>query len=670
MSSALTEEEFSHMCEFSASGRLSGVVQILVKAEGERNFEVGSATFCLDPKEQKGSPLVLAERYPAVIDVDHVATIATLARNRKVACVTALWAASIEGQLAIVKMLISRGADVNKATLTGSTPLRGASYSGHVEIMQYLLENGANINSGNCMGQSPLTIAAMKGDMAALGFLLDNGADFNQASINGYTVMHQSAFRGKEGVVRCLLSAGMSPMFQQAHQLESYIPCPLFLAAAANRRAVVYFLMDLPQCPFACKSDALLLLGAAQCGLDTTAGLTMDSRNLWSQALQIREENDISPNYVEPVESFGQRTEMRDANELTQLSIQQDFLNFEAYCQCLLIFERCLGSRDQAFIYFLVVTGSYFCQDLHKFREAERLWFRVISEEVEMWEGELRKAQYGLSEGLKKDMERDVSRMAAGVCCMVHHGYKPEFSKYVQFGLKELEILLHHKRSSPNGMFLDVKHLLGMVLYVLASWVYWDTKVAMVGGNKYVGSTLKSFTSSGVSEECELLGRQFVSDYLREVQGSTLLHYSLTNFPVDTSYNELIYNKYKNLGWFIDVLLVWGCYQVLDLPDEKGLRPVHIAAMTESKCGGDSCRGLMSILIHHGVHVDAVSREGKTVFEVSENAAVGAGLRGCRPVALTCLAARSVVRYEHKYRGYGLPLYLQSVVEMHDKSVV
>lgn len=49
-------------------------------------------------------------------------------------CCTSLWMASLGGHLAIVRLLLERGAEVNHTTLTNSTPLRAASFNGHTEV--------------------------------------------------------------------------------------------------------------------------------------------------------------------------------------------------------------------------------------------------------------------------------------------------------------------------------------------------------------------------------------------------------------------------------------------------------------------------------------------------------------------------------------------------------
>lgn len=264
----------------------------------------------------------------------------------------------------IVKTLIEHGAEVNKSTLTQSTPLRGASFHGYLDVMEYLLSSGAEIDTPNCIGQSPLCIAAMRGKIDAVKLLIDKGASQYQTTINGYTIMHLSATKGRIDVVKYLLSIGLSPMFREARPSECYIPCPLF-AASTGQRHMVDLLIEHPECP-SCKADALLLLGSTRCEI-SSRGLTMGSRELWSLGLQIREENGVNVEFMDPSDSYGNREEMKDNNDLNRLSSLPCFTWFEAYYQSLLIRERCMGFGGQGLIYFLIRRGAYLCSERHKF---------------------------------------------------------------------------------------------------------------------------------------------------------------------------------------------------------------------------------------------------------------------------------------------------------------
>ena len=60
---------------------------------------------------------------------------------------TALHHAARNGDLEIVELLVSGGADVNGTTDSGHFPLYCAAGHGHVETMRYLVENGADLQA-------------------------------------------------------------------------------------------------------------------------------------------------------------------------------------------------------------------------------------------------------------------------------------------------------------------------------------------------------------------------------------------------------------------------------------------------------------------------------------------------------------------------------------------
>jgi ankyrin repeat protein len=87
---------------------------------------------------------------------------------------TPLMMAAFDNQVGLAKLLIEKGADVNK---TGWTPLHYAATKGHVEMMKLLLEMHAYIDAESPNGTTPLMMAAHYGTALATKLLLDEGAD-------------------------------------------------------------------------------------------------------------------------------------------------------------------------------------------------------------------------------------------------------------------------------------------------------------------------------------------------------------------------------------------------------------------------------------------------------------------------------------------------------------
>ncbi len=87
---------------------------------------------------------------------------------------TALMLAAHNNQLELAKVLIQRGADVNKP---GWTPLHYAATRGHRDMIRLLLENDAYIDSESANGTTPLMMAAYYAPPLAVKLLLEEGAD-------------------------------------------------------------------------------------------------------------------------------------------------------------------------------------------------------------------------------------------------------------------------------------------------------------------------------------------------------------------------------------------------------------------------------------------------------------------------------------------------------------
>lgn len=89
-----------------------------------------------------------------------------------------LLAAARKGDIAAVKSLLDKGADVNSKSPYGSTPLFFASERGHTEIVRLLLDKGADPNAKDTFyNATALTWAASKDRTEIVKLLLAKGAE-------------------------------------------------------------------------------------------------------------------------------------------------------------------------------------------------------------------------------------------------------------------------------------------------------------------------------------------------------------------------------------------------------------------------------------------------------------------------------------------------------------
>ncbi len=109
-----------------------------------------------------------------------------------------------------VRLLIERGADVNKASTWG-TPIHGAAKRGAAEIVALLLEKGADPTVTAAEGITPLHSAAGSGSVKAVQYLLDHGADVNALTTLEKPPIHYAMRNGHEAVAQLLIDHGWAP---------------------------------------------------------------------------------------------------------------------------------------------------------------------------------------------------------------------------------------------------------------------------------------------------------------------------------------------------------------------------------------------------------------------------------------------------------------------------
>jgi ankyrin repeat protein/beta-lactamase regulating signal transducer with metallopeptidase domain len=111
------------------------------------------------------------------------------------------------GDLARVKTLIEKGADVNARDKRGNTPLFSAVLAKTDEVARFLIANGADVNAQDDLGMTPLLSAAGGGSKKVIELLIAKGADVNARNKFGATPLHAACQRTKD-VVELLITKG------------------------------------------------------------------------------------------------------------------------------------------------------------------------------------------------------------------------------------------------------------------------------------------------------------------------------------------------------------------------------------------------------------------------------------------------------------------------------
>ena len=97
--------------------------------------------------------------------------------------------------------------------LRGLSPLCSAVFGGHLEVVKLLLSKGANINCKTAKYYTPLMLACLRGSLELVKYLVAHGADINYVDPVGYTVLHEICrFPEKatslKAIMECLICEG------------------------------------------------------------------------------------------------------------------------------------------------------------------------------------------------------------------------------------------------------------------------------------------------------------------------------------------------------------------------------------------------------------------------------------------------------------------------------
>lgn len=147
--------------------------------------------------------------------------------------------ASLLGHLAVVRILLDKGADISIRDSQGYTALHLVVYQGNKHVAKLLLDRGADVAARSVSGYTALRCAAASGRKEVVELLLERGADIAASDMDGSTALHNAAFRGHRDVVELLLDRGADIM---ASDIDG--STALYDAAASGRKEVVEVLLD------------------------------------------------------------------------------------------------------------------------------------------------------------------------------------------------------------------------------------------------------------------------------------------------------------------------------------------------------------------------------------------------------------------------------------------
>ena len=138
----------------------------------------------------------------------------------------------------MVRLLLSRGAEVNVVSRNGWTALMIAAAKGYATVARVLLRHGARPAIPDIYGWTPLMRAVYAGHADVVRLLLESRrAEVNARDEHGDTALHRAAERGDLDSIRLLLRYGADPALRDAEGLT-----PAQIAAASGHEAVAALL--------------------------------------------------------------------------------------------------------------------------------------------------------------------------------------------------------------------------------------------------------------------------------------------------------------------------------------------------------------------------------------------------------------------------------------------
>jgi len=152
---------------------------------------------------------------------------------------TALHRAAYRGHLAIVQLLLDKGAMVDAEDFEGQTPLQRALAQGHAEVADLLVSRGASLDHVARGNWTMLHAAAAGGLITWVGRLLDKGADVSATTAEGKTPLHWAAYRGYKDLALLLIDKGADVNASDVNGKTA-----LLLAVAGDKEEVALALIE------------------------------------------------------------------------------------------------------------------------------------------------------------------------------------------------------------------------------------------------------------------------------------------------------------------------------------------------------------------------------------------------------------------------------------------
>ncbi|MEK7402876.1 MAG: ankyrin repeat domain-containing protein [Gemmatimonadota bacterium] len=148
--------------------------------------------------------------------------------------------AAMNGDLAAVRSLIAKGANVNQPQGDGMTALHWAAERGDAAMVGVLLSARASVKAATHIGEyTPLHVAAKTGNGSVVSALITAGSDATALTTSGASALHFAAAAGDSVSVAAIVGAKADVNAKE----KEWAQTPLMFAASADRAAAVRVLL-------------------------------------------------------------------------------------------------------------------------------------------------------------------------------------------------------------------------------------------------------------------------------------------------------------------------------------------------------------------------------------------------------------------------------------------
>ncbi|XP_040581893.1 protein fem-1 homolog B isoform X1 [Lepeophtheirus salmonis] len=527
---------------------------------------------------------------------------------------TALWVAAASGHGTIVTALIRKGADVNHATSTQSTPIRAACFAGKLDIVQYLVACGADIHIANKFNGTCLMIAAYNGYIDIVIYLIQNKVDVHVQASCGATALYFACQEGHLEIVKVIM-ARMNPSSIQANKLGM---TPIKAAAERCRASVVEHFIDNLDISYDDKIDAIELLGASFAN-DKECYDHLKSLHYIRRALELREsENILKENLSEPISAYGNFSEIQSSSELRVMQNDEYRLQMEG----LIMRERILGTSNLDVCHPIIYRGAMLADGF------------MLDKCILLWLHALR-----IEKSNKEGISMNLFHFVQLFCQMIRFNLKfdlEDFQEVLEACADEIEL----------GTSLDqsVEANMKIMVYLMI---------------------LLNHIESSITEEQYFIYMKTIHRLIkiepRTECGGSLLHLAADGKHLVTSLNTFNLIQLPSSS-VTKMLLKAGSNP--EIKDNNGNTPLHHIAEYERHVSDFlTIYNIITSLLFHGAHIDAVNKLGKTPLDNSSITAK-AILREKYKLRLKCLAAQSIQKQKLPFLGC-VPADLEKFIRLH-----